>query len=137
AEYLTAYGSNFISLAGSASEGAISWIRNLPNEDKGKNAELDAFLTWMGRSQPGGPADGFAADPWAAAKALFDSPQALTGPTTRDALTAQMAATDTFDAGGFYGPIRLGPKLTKGCQIAMIVKGGRWQRLTPAQGFTC
>jgi len=137
AEYITGYGSSLAELAGSAAEGATTWIRSLPNEDRGKNAELDAYLQWMAKAAPGSATDGFAADAWAASKLFLDSLKALNGPITREALVAQLAATDNYDAGGFYGPIRVGPKLTKGCMIAMIVRGGKWERLTPSQGFLC
>lgn len=137
AEYVTAYGSNFIELAGAAAEGSVGWTRSLPAEDRGKNAELDSYLTWMAKAAPNAAVDGFAADAWVAAKAFFDALKALKGPITRDAVTAQLAATDAFNAGGFFGEIRLGPKQAKGCQVGMIVRGGKWQRLTPGQGFLC
>ena len=137
AEYLTAYGSSFPALAGSAGEGAISWIRALPSEDRGTNDVLDAYLEWMERTKPDSAVDGFASDAWAASKAFFDAVQALPGPITREAIVAQLAATDRFDAGGFFGTIRLGPKQQLGCQIAVILRGGAWQRLTPSEGFVC
>jgi hypothetical protein len=136
-EYLTSYGSNFVELAGSAAEGTTSWIRSLPDEEAGSNGELDAFLQWMDQTSPGVPADTFAADAWASGKAFLDALAALPGPIARDALLAQLRATTTFDAGGFYGPIELGAKRNNGCVIAMIVDGGAWRRLAPDQGFLC
>lgn len=136
-EFVTAYGSNFVELAGSAAEGATNWLRALPKEDRGKNAELDTYLKWMATAAPNTVVDPFASDSWAASKAFFDALKALKGPITRDAITAQLAATGTYDAGGFFAPIRLGPKLTNGCLVGMVVRGGKWQRLTPNQGFVC
>lgn len=137
-EYLTAYGSNFIQLAGPAAEGATSWIRFLPTEDGARsNKELATYLEWMERSAPGAAVDTIAADSWAAPKAFFDNLEALPGPITREAFIAQLRTVDNFDAGGFFGPIRLAPKKTKGCYVAMRVQGGKWTRLTPAQGFLC
>jgi ABC-type branched-subunit amino acid transport system substrate-binding protein len=137
AEYLTADGSNFIELAGDAAEGAVSWTRALPVEEAGSNAELDTFLEWMGRAAPGVPADAFAADAWAGSKAFFDAIEALPGPISRDALLAQLRSVETFDAGGFFGPIQLGKKLSNACAILMKVVSGKWQRVTPARGFLC
>ena len=68
---------------------------------------------------------------------MVDALAALPGPITREALLAQLRATTTYDAGGFLGPIQLGPKLNNGCLIAMIVEGGAWRRLAPAEGFLC
>lgn len=136
-EYLTAYGSDFIELAGAAGEGDTSWIRTLPQEEAGSNAELDLYLQWLGRVAPSAVADTFAADSWVASKAFFDAVKALPGPISRDALLAQLRGTGSYDAGGMLGTIELGPKHHNGCYMAMIVKGGRWTRLVPDSGFMC
>ena len=136
-EYIT-YDEKFIDLAGdAAAEGVTAWIRNLPNEEPDSNAEQKAFLTWMDRTAPGVPADTFAAESWAGAKAFLDSVVALPGPITRPALLAQLRGTETYDAGGFLGTLQLGKKKSNGCQVAMIVQGGKWKRLTPSKGFLC
>jgi ABC-type branched-subunit amino acid transport system substrate-binding protein len=137
AEYVTAYGDPFLDIAGPAAEGAVSWIRTLPNEEAGSNAEQSAFLEWMAQVAPDAPVDTFAADAWAGAKALVDALEALPGPITREAVLAQLRSMDAYDAGGLLGTIQLGPKLANGCMIAMIVEGGAWRRLAPDQGFLC
>ncbi|MBV8693002.1 MAG: ABC transporter substrate-binding protein [Actinobacteria bacterium] len=136
-EYLTAYGSNFIQLGGDAVNGTTSWIRTLPIEDGGVVPEQKAFAEWMDRAAPGASPDTFASDSWVGAKAFFDNLMALKGPITRAALVAQLKSVDTYDAGGFLGPIQLGRKLNNGCLIGMIVDKGVWKRLTPASGFLC
>ena len=135
--FVFGYGGNFIERAGQASEGASTWIRYLPTEEAGSNPSLATFVEWMGRAAPGQPTDSFAADSWVAAKAFFDALQALPGPITRDALVAQLTKTGTFDAGGMYGPIRLGAKRTNFCFVGMKVIDGKWKRITPAKGFLC
>ncbi len=136
-EYIVAYGSKFIDLAGTAAEGATTWIDSLPAEDGGTNPEQALYLRWMARTAPGASLDPFAAAAWAAAKALDDALETVPGPLTRDAVLTQLRSTHSYDAGGLIGPLDLGGKTTKGCFIAMIVRGGRWQRLTPATGFLC
>jgi ABC-type branched-subunit amino acid transport system substrate-binding protein len=137
AEYVTAYGPSFLELAGAAAEGAVSWIRSLPNEEAGSNAEQDAFLQWMAQIAPDAQPDTFAADAWAGAKALVDAMEALPGPITRDALIAQLRSMNQYDAGGFIGQIQLGSKLNNGCFVAMKVVNGAWTRMAPASGFLC
>jgi ABC-type branched-subunit amino acid transport system substrate-binding protein len=137
-EYLTAYGSTFIDLAGNqAAEGAISSIRGVPNEEAGRIAEQNAFIQWMGRVSPGIPADTFAVDGWAGAKGFFDALTALPGPISREALIAQLHTMNDYTAGGLIGPIQLGKKVTNGCVIEMTVVSGKWKRLYPGQGFLC
>lgn len=137
AEYLTSYGSKFPELAGPGAEGAVSTIRTAPNEDGGSSQEQAAFLEWFGRIAPDQPADTFAADSWAASKAFIDNLEALPGPITREALLAQLGAVGDYDAGGLLGPIQLGPQASKGCVVLMQWRSGKWNRLTPDQGFLC
>jgi ABC-type branched-subunit amino acid transport system substrate-binding protein len=137
AEYVTAYGAPFPDLAGAGAEGAVSWIRNLPNEEPGSNPEQTAFLEWMAQTAPDAAPDTFAADSWAAAKAMVDAMEALPGPITREALLAQLHSMNEYDAGGFIGTIQLGNKLSNGCFVAMRYEGDTWRRVVPAQGFLC
>ncbi len=136
-EYLTAYGSTFIAVAGDAAEGASSWARSLPTEEASSNPELAAFVEWMGRIAPGISPDTIAADGWASTKAYVDALTALPGPITRDAVLAQLRATETYDGGGFFGPIKLAAKRSNNCYVAMVVSGGKWKRMTPDRGFIC
>jgi ABC-type branched-subunit amino acid transport system substrate-binding protein len=135
-EFLTAYGTNFIEATGPGAEGVTSWTRSLPVEET-DNPEMKAFLEWMGRVAPGIPPDTFAADSWAASKAIFDSLEALPGPISREALIAQLKTLTDYDANGFYGSINLGQKQAKGCSVAMRVEGGKWKRIYPDSGFAC
>jgi ABC-type branched-subunit amino acid transport system substrate-binding protein len=136
-EYLTGYGSNYVDLAGAAAEGTTSWIRTLPAEDGGANPEQAAFQEWMASTAPDAPADVFASDAWAATKLFLDSLEELTGPISRQALSAHVGSLTAYDAGGFLGPIDLAAEVTNGCLIGMRVDGGAWRRLAPAEGFLC
>ncbi len=137
ADYLTGYSPKFIDLAGDAAEGSTAWIRVLPNEEAGGNAEQNRFLDWMDKAAPGIAPDVFAADSWAAAKAFFDTLETLPGPISRASFVDTIRKVKKFDAGGFLGPIQLGPNVTNGCVIGMIVDGGKWRRMAPATGFLC
>ncbi len=138
AEYFVfSYGTNFAQQAGAAGEGAMSWLRTLPNEDAPKNAEMAAYVEWMERVAPGEPKDAFAADAWVGAKAFFDSLSSIPGAITREALVAALRGTKTFNAAGMMGPIFLGEKFTNGCFVGVRVEGGVWKRMTPAEGFVC
>ena len=75
AEYVTAYGSNFIDLAGDAAEGGVSWTRTLPNEEPNTVPEQTAYLDWFHRIAPDQPADTFAADSWVSVQGLRRQPR--------------------------------------------------------------
>ena len=136
-EYLTAYGTNFVELAGSAADGTSAWIRSLPNEEPNSNPEQTQFQRWMRQIAPESKPDSFAADSWASAKAFVDALDALPGPISRETLINQLRSVAVYDAGGFTAPIELGAKRNKGCFIGMRVVGGKWQRFAPAKGFLC
>ena len=70
-------------------------------------------------------------------RVMIDAIAALPGPIAREAVLTRLRGVTTYDAGGFLGPIQLGPKLNNGCAIAMIVEGGAWRRVTPDSGFLC
>ena len=132
-----AYGTDFAELAGAAGEGATMWIRTLPTEESASNAEVAAFVEWMGITDPGLDLDTLAAESFLAAKALVDGLEALPGPITRQALVDQLRSVGTYDAGGMLAPIQLGAQINEGCFIGMQLVGGAWQRLAPAGGFLC
>jgi ABC-type branched-subunit amino acid transport system substrate-binding protein len=136
-EYFTAYGTSFPELAGSAAEGAVTWIRALPIEEAGSNEELGAFVEWLAQTAPDAPPDLFAADSWASVKAFIDALEALPGPITREALMAQLRTMNEYDAGGMFGRIQLGKKLNNGCMVAVRYSRGAWARLAPDSGFLC
>jgi ABC-type branched-subunit amino acid transport system substrate-binding protein len=136
-EYLTAYGSNFVEVAGAAAEGAVNFIRSIPNEEAGSNKGVSQFIEWMGRAAPGVTPDTFAADSWASTKAFLDAVDNIPGPISREGLIAQLKTMKRYDADGFFGPINLGDKQSLGCFIAVRVVNGKWQRIHPAQGFAC
>lgn len=136
-EYLPGYSPDFIDAAGAAAEGSYAFLRTLPNEEAGSNAEQDKFLEWMALAAPGSPADAFAADAWTAAKAFFDVVAALPGPITREAILDGLEGIQEYDADGMMGPINFGSKQSRGCFIGMVVRDGTWTRVVPDSGFLC
>jgi hypothetical protein len=98
---------------------------------------MSAFIEWMDQIATGEDLDPFAVDSWASAKLFFDTLEALPGPITRAAFLAKLKATGTYDAGGMFGPIRVGVELTNACVIGMRFTGGAWHRLVPTSGFIC
>jgi hypothetical protein len=91
----------------------------------------------MDQTAPGEDLDPFAVDSWVSAKLFFDTLEGLPGPISRDAFIAGLQATETFDAGGMFGPIRVGVELTNACVIGVRYEGGAWHRMVPDSGFLC
>ena len=131
----TTYGTKFIEQAGpEAAEGATSWLRSLPTEEASSNEAMAQYVEWMNRVAPDLPQDLFSIDSWVSVKAFVESIEALPGPITREAVVQHMSSIQSWDADGMFGPITLGQDLSQGCFMAMIVRGGKWQRLAPSGG---
>ena len=136
-EYYTSYGTNFIELAGSAAEGAVSWSYSIPTEEASSHPEAKKYVEWMGQVAPDARPDVFSAQAWASAKAFFTALEQLPGPISREAVVNQLRTFTSFDADGFYQRINLGEEKNLGCFIGMHVVSGLWTRMAPAQGFLC
>ena len=101
-EYLTAYGSNFIELAGERRRGRHQLDpRRCPTRTAvQRRSSTPSSSGWSGRRRASPPTR-FAADAWAASKAFFDaarSPARARSP--REALVAQLRSTDRSTPAG-------------------------------------
>ena len=133
----TTYGTTFLEMAGQTADGVQSWLRSLPTEEAGSNEAMATYVQWMDRVAPGVPQDMFSIDSWVSTKAFFEALEQLPGPITRDAVRAQLASIETFDAGGMFAPISLAREVSQGCFMGLVARGGRWERLAPASGYFC
>ncbi|MGH9164434.1 MAG: ABC transporter substrate-binding protein, partial [Acidimicrobiales bacterium] len=131
------YGREFLSLAGPAAEGTIVGLTHALLEDRSVNPAVETFVDWYERTNPGADIDFFAVLGWAAAD-MFATALRAAGPApTRDAVLAQLRALKGYDAGGLLARRDVGSKQRPACFLIAVVKGGRWQRATPARGFQC
>jgi hypothetical protein len=99
---------------------------------------MGQYVEWMNQVAAGSPQDLFSIDSYVSVKAFAEALEALPGPITREAVVQQLASVQSYDAGGMFAPITLGQDLSQGCFMAMIVRGGAWQRLAPeGGGYLC
>jgi hypothetical protein len=129
---LQCYDQRLISTGGQAVEGQYTWLSFLPFEDKGHNAELDAFLKYD--TKP----DAFGAQAWVAGEIFAAAVKAVVakdGPNglTREALLEAIAGLHDFDAGGFIAPTDIGGRVGSKCLIGMQVKDGKFVRVDPVE----
>jgi len=125
---LQCYDRRLISTGGSAVEGQYTWLSFLPFEDKGHNAELDAFLKYDMKP------DAFGAQAWVAGEIFAEAVKAVVakdGPNglTRQAMVDAVANLHDFDAGGFIAPTDIGGRVGSKCLIGMQVTDGKFVRV--------
>jgi hypothetical protein len=131
------YDKRLIQEGGNAVEGQYVWLNFLPFEDKGSNAELDAFLKYDKN------ADGFGAQAWIAgeifARAVNDTMKANNNDPnsiTRPNLLTAIRAMHDFDANGMVPKIDVGRRVGSTCLVGMQVQNGKFVRVDPLKPGT-
>jgi ABC-type branched-subunit amino acid transport system substrate-binding protein len=131
------YGKNFLDLAGASAEGMMTVLNFTPFEEAANSAPTREFLKWLQQVAPGTNPTYDAINGWTSATLLVQSIQAVPGPITRASLLNTLKAVKDFDANGAWAPTRPNEKLSAACNLLMRVKGGKYVREAPAQGYLC
>ncbi len=131
------YGKKFVQLAGAAAEGTtVGLIFAIP-EEAATNPAIAAFNTWYARTAPGADVDFFALVSWVAADMFVTALKAAGSDPTQAKMLAELAKITKYDGGGLVGNINPAQKAAPTCFNIISVKGGKWVKTFPAQGFQC
>jgi branched-chain amino acid transport system substrate-binding protein len=131
------YGSQFLALAGPASNGTVLALNHSITEDKGNNPAMATLVEWYNRTNPGGDIDFFAIQGWIAG-AMFSDALRLAGPQpTRAKVLAALKTFTHYDASGLIAAINPAGKKPTPCFQVVTVDSQHWKRVDPAQGFIC
>jgi ABC-type branched-subunit amino acid transport system substrate-binding protein len=132
------YGRKFLQVAGSAAEGVKLAVTFEPFESRSQVREVDMFLTWYERVNPGADIDFFSIMAWVAARMFVDALRAVGPEPTRDKLLAKLKTFTDVDAGGFVGRINPAQKQPARCFLVVEVIKGAWVKTDPkGVGFKC
>jgi ABC-type branched-subunit amino acid transport system substrate-binding protein len=129
------YGKKYIQLAGAASENTISALAFATPEQTEKPG-VQAFNTWYARTNPGADVDFFALVAWTAAE-MFVKALRQAGPDPSQAKLLEQLRTFTTYSSDMVAQINPAGKKPAPCFNVMQVKGGKWTKVHPAQGFDC
>lgn len=132
-----AYGRLFLEQAGSAAEPTVLGLAYAILEDAGQNEEVNNFLTWYERTNPGSDIDFFAIEAWVAANMYVKALREIDGAPTRDAVLANLQGFTAFDANGMKAPVNPAQKKGADCFMVAEVDNSAWKRVHPASGFDC
>jgi ABC-type branched-subunit amino acid transport system substrate-binding protein len=135
-----AYDPKFLSLAGTAAEGAMIYSTTAlyAGEDRATVPEVDLFLKWLAKVAPGATPDLFTVYGWISGR-LFVQALTAAGPQAKRAtLLDALRKIDAFDSNGLIAPVGPGTKRPATCFLMMKVQGGKFVRTEPAgKGFSC
>lgn len=129
------YGKKFLQQAGPAAEGTkIGLIFAVPEDG---SPAIQQFKTWYERTAPGADPDFFAILSWVAADLFVNALRAAGPDPTQASILEQMRTVTQYDGGGLVAPINPAQKKQPQCFHVVEVKGGRWVKTFPGQGFQC
>ena len=118
--------------------GSLSTALYFGKADAAQIPAVAQFQKFYAQVAGGGAADTFAASAWASTHLLVDAMRKAGPKVTRAAVLANLTATKSFDAGGFYAPGNPGDKKAGNCYVIFQIRGGDYQRTdSPAKGFRC
>lgn len=135
----SSYDTAMLTLAGGAAEGALVFqaYALYAGEDAGVVPEVRLFNQWIQKVKPGNVPDTFAAGAWLAGR-LWAKAMAAVGPNpTRADVVAALRTIDDYDANGMMASAGPGTKRPSTCYLIAEIKGGKYRRLDPANGFRC
>jgi ABC-type branched-subunit amino acid transport system substrate-binding protein len=118
-------------------DGSLVFVNTSIFEEAASNPEMKLYMDWLQRASPGAHPDYFGIYSWSAYR-LFQKLATQIGPDlTRPKLLAALRATTQWGDNGLHAPHRIGAKQLSTCNLYLVVKNGKFQRLEPASGFDC
>ena len=132
-----AYDNKFLTLSGSAAEGATFSIATAMYLGQDDSPEIRIFNQWVKKVAADFSPDIFSLFSWTAGRLFAQA--ALAGPPqmTRKTLLEQLGKIDNFDANGLLPPGGPASKRPPTCWIVVTVKDGKFVRVTPDKGYQC
>jgi ABC-type branched-subunit amino acid transport system substrate-binding protein len=136
------YDKTLFTLAGSneALEGAYLYLPTAMylGEDRGDIPEVDLFVSWMERTNPGANLDLFTVYGWASAELFVQALKASGPQATRAGVFGALQQIDKFDANGLLASGGPASKTPATCYIMVQVHDGAFARVdSPAGQFNC
>ncbi|MEY2449877.1 MAG: hypothetical protein QOH79_3353 [Acidimicrobiaceae bacterium] len=136
------YDNTLFTLAGSndAVEGAYLYLPTAMylGEDRTDIPEVDLFLSWMQKVDPGANIDLFTVYGWVSAELFVQALQAAGPQATRAGLLGALQQIDKFDANGLLAQAGPASKTPAICYIMVQVHDGKFARVdSPAGAFRC
>ena len=131
------YDPKFLQTAGEAAEGVYTSITITPMEEAASNPEYALYLSSLKRSSGGNPDGFFGAYAWSAAR-LFQEALEKTGPEAKRTKVLEfLRGLHSWNNHGMHAAHDIGNKKAANCMVSLVVKGGKFVRHSPAQGFDC
>ena len=136
----SAYDSDFLKLLGAGpAEGIIigQALSMYLGEDQASVPEIARFREWMKRVDPSQKIDVFALYGWTSAEMFLNRMEALGPNVTRAGMVEQFSKMGAWDNRGLTTKVDVANKTPPVCEMYIVIKSGKFERLAPAKGFSC
>ena len=132
-----AYTPNYIGEGGSAVEGTQVAVPNVLLEEINQHDELKLYAQWLNQVKPGEQPTGQGVYAWAAARLFVDTLKRVGPNLTRARFLDELKQVTKYDGNGLLPAQNIGGRYPADCVVIVTVKGGRFVRTAPSNGYTC
>lgn len=131
-----AYSPNFLTV-GAPAEGTLLFLTTGFAEEASTNPEMQLYIQWLNRVAPGAKPDFFGFYAWSAGRLFAHVHQAVGAKITRKGVLAAIRNVHAWNGNGLHATHDVGAKLISPCFLYLEIKGGKFVRKHPSNGFEC
>ena len=133
----SSYNQEFLAAGGTAIEGIIIPATTWPFEEIDESPALQVYVDSLAAAKPGATRDALGVQAFSAGLLFATAAKAAGDDLTRETLMAELKKIESWDGGGMHVESNPAANEPSGCFAYLQVKGGKFVRLFPDEGFSC
>jgi ABC-type branched-subunit amino acid transport system substrate-binding protein len=131
------YDEGLIEAGGDATEGTYIVATTVPFEEAKTSPEMQRYLYWLEQTDAKKGPTALGVQSWSAGLLFATAAKALGSDVTRQGLLDQLHGIKEWDGHGIHAPANPGDNGVTDCFIYLKIKGGKFTREFPDEGFSC
>jgi ABC-type branched-subunit amino acid transport system substrate-binding protein len=131
------YDEGLIEAGGDATEGTYIVATTVPFEEAKTSPEMQRYLYWLEQTDAKKGPTALGVQSWSAGLLFATAAKALGSDVTREGLLEQLHGIKEWDGHGIHAPSNPGDNGVTECFVYLKIKGGKFTREFPDEGFAC
>ena len=131
------YDQGLIEAGGDATEGTYIVATTVPFEEAKTSPEMQRYLYWLEQTDASKGPTALGVQSWSAGLLFATAAKALGSDVTREGLLEQLHSIKQWDGHGIHAPTDPGDNRASECFAYLKIKGGKFVREFPKEGFSC
>lgn len=131
------YDQGLIEAGGDATEGTYVVATTVPFEEADTSPEMQRYLYWLKQTDAKTGPTALGVQSWSAGLLFATAAKALGSDVTRAGLLEQLHGIKQWDGHGIHATSNPGDNGVTDCFIYLKIKGGKFTREFPDEGFSC